>query len=149
MLYTDVGQQAVVYVPTEFYGCILVVIINKHGVIIGHFAREKSGNVVCMQDQMSFDDMISKLEDAESEVDVDNVADTREWIIYSNDTSTRSPGYRAIINKLVDADAMNIPKANIVPSLTEEGEAVETLISYGTVVAEVRWYRSHSERLHS
>jgi len=115
MLYTDVGQQAVVYVPTEFYGCILVVIINKHGVIIGHFAREKSGNVVCMQDQMSFDDMISKLEDAESEVDVDNVADTREWIIYSNDTSTRSPGYRAIINKLVDADAMNIPKANIVP----------------------------------
>jgi len=129
MLYPDAGQQAAVYVPTEFYGCTLIVIINGHGVIIGHFAQEKSGNVICMQDQKSVDDKISKLEEAESKVDVDNVADTRAWIIYSDDTSTRSPGYKAIMNNLVDADAMDIPKANIVPSLTEEGEAAETLMS--------------------
>lgn len=115
MLYPDAGDQAAVYAPTEFYGCTLVVIVNGHGVIIGHFAQEKPGNIVCMQDQNSVSQIIDKLETAESEVDMENIADTRAWIIYSDDISTDSPGYQAIMNNLVDKDLMNIPKANIVP----------------------------------
>ena len=113
MLYPDKGDQAAVYAPTEFYGCTLVVVVNGHGVIIGHFAQEKPGNVVCMQDQNSVNQMIDKLQTAESEVDMENIADTRAWIIYSDDTSTDSPGYKAIMNNLVDKNLMNIPKDNI------------------------------------
>ena len=110
-LYPDQGKQAAVYAPTEFYGCTLVVIVNGHGVIIGHFAQEKPGNVVCMEDQASVEKMIDSLETAEVEVDVDNVPGTRAWIIYSDNISKTSPGYTAIMDNLTGL--MNIPAANI------------------------------------
>ncbi|KAL8910678.1 MAG: hypothetical protein Q9171_004054 [Xanthocarpia ochracea] len=112
-LYPDKGDKAAVYAPSEFYGCSLVVIVNGHGVVIGHFAQEKPGNVKCMEDDASVKLMISKLEDAESLVDVDDQAGTRAWIVYSDDTTTSSPGYKAIFENLNDADRMNIPKDNI------------------------------------
>ena len=112
-LYPNKGKKAGLYAPTKFYGCTLVVIVNGHGVIIGHFAQEKPGYGVCMQDQASVKKMIYTLETAEAKVDVDNVADTRAWLIYSDDTSINSPGYTAIMDNL--REKMNIPAANIVP----------------------------------
>jgi hypothetical protein len=112
-LYPNKGDKAAVYAPSEFYGCTLVVIVNGHGVVIGHFAQEKPGNVVCMEDDASVKSMITKLEDAEALVDVDNRAGTSAWIVYSDDTTTSSPGYKAIFKNLNDADRMNISKYNI------------------------------------
>jgi len=40
-LYPTKGSEAAVYAPSQFYGCTLVVIVNGHGVIIGHFAQER------------------------------------------------------------------------------------------------------------
>ncbi|KAI4169616.1 MAG: hypothetical protein LQ343_005555 [Gyalolechia ehrenbergii] len=121
MLYPDKGDKAAVFAPTEFYGCTLVVIVNGHGVVIGHFAQEKPGDIKCMQDQASVNSMIDKLETAEAEVDVDNVADTRAWIIYSDDTSQTSPGYKAIFSNLNDKNVMNIPEGNIKPITYRRG----------------------------
>ncbi|KAL8928835.1 MAG: hypothetical protein Q9208_001613 [Pyrenodesmia sp. 3 TL-2023] len=120
-LYPDKGDTAAVYAPSEFYGCTLVVIVNGHGVVIGHFAEEKPGNVKCMQDDATVKSIISKLEDAESLVDVDNQAGTRAWIIYSDDTTTSSPGYVAIFENLNGADRMNITKDNITPITYRRG----------------------------
>ena len=114
-LYPDQGKLAAVYAPTEFYGCTLVVIVNGHGIIIGHFAQEKPGNVICLEDHASVNKMMGTLETAEAGVDVDGHADTRAWIIYSDDTSTTSPGYKAIMENLTDEELMNIPTANIAP----------------------------------
>jgi len=102
-----------VYAPSEFYGCTLVVIVNGHGVVMGHFAEEKPNKVVCLQDQASVDQIKDKLETAEAMVDVDNVKDTQAWIIYSDDIPTSSLGYKAIHKNLADKDMMNIPTANI------------------------------------
>lgn len=44
---------------------------------------------------------------------MDNVADTRAWIIYSDDVPTSSPGYKAIHENLVAHNRMNIPAANV------------------------------------
>ncbi|KAI4186291.1 MAG: hypothetical protein LQ346_005717 [Caloplaca aetnensis] len=114
-LYPYKGDTAAVYAPSEFYGCTLVVVVNGHGVLIGHFAQEKPGNVVCMEDDASVKSMISKLEDAESLVDVDNQAGTRAWIIYSDDTTTSSPGYKAIFGNLNGGNRLNITKDDITP----------------------------------
>ena len=122
-LYPNKGDKAAVYAPSEFYGCTLVVIVNGHGVVIGHFAQEKPGNVKCMEDDASVKSMITKLEDAEALVDVDNQAGTRAWIIYSDDLSTSSPGYKAIFKNLNDAERMNIPKDNITPIPYRRGNA--------------------------
>ena len=106
---------AAVYAPTEFYGCTLVVVVNGNVVMIGHFAQEKPGNVVCKEDSASVKSMISKLETAEAEVDLDDVAGTQAWIIYSDDTGKTSAGYEAIFSNLNDEDKLNIPESNISP----------------------------------
>ena len=107
------GKDAAVYAPTEFYGCTLVVVVNGNGIIIGHFAQEKPGNIKCMEDNTSIQSMINKLEDAESEIDVDDVYGTRAWIIYSDDVSQTSAGYQAIYKNLNGEDRLNIPKDSI------------------------------------
>ncbi|KAL8894757.1 MAG: hypothetical protein Q9207_008420, partial [Kuettlingeria erythrocarpa] len=114
-LYPYKGDEAAVYAPSEFYGCTLVVVVNGHGVVIGHFAQEKPGDVKCMEDDASVRSMITKLEDAEALVDVDNQAGTRAWIIYSDDTTTSSPGYKAIFENLNGADRLNITSGDITP----------------------------------
>ena len=114
-LYPNKGKTAAVYAPSEFYGCTLVVVVNGHGILIGHFAQEKPGNVVCMQDDASVKKMISKLEDAYALVDIDNVPNTQAWIIYSDDISQNSQGYKAIYSDLNDAERLNIPSGNITP----------------------------------
>ena len=114
-LYPSKGDTEAVYAPTEFYGCTLVVVVNGHGIMIGHFAQEKPGNVKCMEDDASVESMISKLEDAESEVDLDSVDGTQAWIIYSDDTSKTSAGYKAIFANLNDEDRLNIPSDHITP----------------------------------
>ena len=114
-LYPNGGDTAAVYAPTEFYGCTLVVVVNGKGILIGHFAQEKPGDVVCMQDDASVKSMISKLEDAEASVDIDNVDGTHAWIIYSDDTSQSSPGYKAIFSNLNDENWLNIPSNHITP----------------------------------
>lgn len=63
---------------------------------MGHIAQEKSGNVICMEEQGVVNSIISKLETVEAEVDVDNVPDTRAWMICCDDLSQTSPGYKAI-----------------------------------------------------
>ena len=114
-LYPEHGKTAAVYAPSEFYGCTLVVVANGNGIMIGHFAQEKPGNVVCMQDDASVKSMISKLEDAEGLVDIDNVDGNRAWIIYSDDTDQTSPGYKAIFSNLNDKNRLNIPSGQITP----------------------------------
>ncbi len=114
-LYPNKGSEAAVYAPSEFYGCTLVVIANGHGVIIGHFAQEKSGAGACtvMNDPKAVQsDIISKLEEAEAQVEVDGHDDTRAWIVYSDDIRTSSPGYTAIMKNL--QDLVEVPNNNIV-----------------------------------
>jgi hypothetical protein len=105
-LYPAGGDTAAVYAPSELYGCTLVVVVNGHGILIGHFAQEKPGDVVCMQDPPSVNSMISKLGDAQATVDVDNVEGTQAWIIYSDDTYQSPPGYKAIFSNLNDQDRL-------------------------------------------
>ena len=47
MLYPHKGSQAAVGAPTAFYGCTLVVIVNGHGVVIGHCAQEATSSGAC------------------------------------------------------------------------------------------------------
>ena len=122
-LYPAAGDTAAVYAPSEFYGCTLVVVVNGHGILIGHFAQEKPGNVVCMEDAASVSSMISKIENAEATVDIDNVDGTQAWIIYSDDTSQTSPGYKAIFSNLNDEDRLNIPSSQITPVPYRRGNA--------------------------
>ena len=104
---------AAVYAPTEFYGCTLVGIVNRNGVLIGHFARERPDNIVCMDDDESVKAMIDNLNGAEFLVDFDNQPDTHAWIIYSDDIPQSSQGYRAIYSHLHDDEQLNIPSSNI------------------------------------
>ena len=113
-LYPDHGQQSTVFAPTEFYGCTLVVIVNGHGVIIGHFAQESAGAGGCttMTDENAVKTkLIPVLETAEATVDVEGHADTRAWIVLSDDVPESAPGYKAIMKNL--KDEMEVPAKNI------------------------------------
>ena len=113
-LYPDHGQKSAVFAPTEFYGCTLVVIVNGHGVIIGHFAQESAGAGGCttMTDEKAVKTkLIPVLETAEANVDVDGHADTRAWIVLSDDVGEDAPGYKAIMENL--KDQMGVQTKNI------------------------------------
>ena len=113
-LYPDHGQQSAVFAPTEFYGCTLVVIVNGHGVIIGHFAQESAGAGGCttMTDKKMVETkLIPVLQTAEANVDVDGHADTRAWIVLSDDIGVDAPGYKAIMENL--KDQMEVQPKNI------------------------------------
>lgn len=111
-LFPHRGQTAANYAPTPFYGCTVVVIVNGHGIVIGHFAEVNPfSQVTCMQDPRSVTDMIDKLESAEAAVDTGTGA--RAWIVYSDDVPMTSPGYTAIVDNLVQY--AEIPASNITP----------------------------------
>ena len=83
--------------------------------MIGHFAREKPGDIVCMDDAASVAAMMDQIERAESDVDIESVPDSLAWIIYSDDILRSSRGYRAILSNLQDDHRLNIPSSNIHP----------------------------------
>lgn len=105
------GQR--VFAPTTFYGCTLVVAVSSKGVLIGHFAQEKPGTGDCLLDGKASDDIVKKLEDAESLVDIDEGEDKRAWIVYSDDIRTDSVGYKKILENL--SDTMDIENITPIP----------------------------------
>lgn len=104
-----------VYAPTEFYGCTLVVIASSNGVLIGHFVQEKTGAPDCLLDEAASNAIVDDLVGEEAMVDLDNLEGTRAWIVYSDDISRSSVGYRKIFDNLNNEERLNIPAGNITP----------------------------------
>ena len=127
MLYPHKGSQAAVYAPTAFYWCTLVVIVNVHGVIIGHFAQEATGSGACttMTDPSAVKKLISTLIEAEDDPDIENYDGTEAWIVYSAYVPTSAPGYEAIMDNL--KENINVQESNIKSiSYRKGGEGILT-----------------------
>lgn len=111
----------VVLAPTEFYGCILVVVVNGKGVIIGNFAQEDSvGTPKCSDDVEALNSREKKFTDVfQDKTDFTLNADNRAFIVYSDDVPETSPSYTRMYENL--NGYLKIPDEHIKPIKYQRG----------------------------
>ena len=85
------------FTTAQFYGCTVLIIVNGHNVIIGHYA-EVAGDCWTMTDQNAVEKNIIAKFNAEA-LFGDYTPDTRAWIIESQ-RSTQTIGYKLILKNL-------------------------------------------------
>lgn len=98
--------KAAAFTTSEFYGCTVVIIVDGHGVIIGHFAEVGTPACTSMTNQNSINtQVIPKLDDAWNFVD--GSSDSRAYILINVVEGTTCIGYKSIVQNLLDNDVLS------------------------------------------